>query len=269
MAFAESKRLVVYELASARVVAAVDADYPEAVTFPSPAKVRFHENVEDTDRWGKFIRQFDFETRKVIDTGRLPRGRVVRRSPYRDVMIYIGAFPSGFGLYHGETGQILTDLSDKRLPTHARFFADGRSALTIQDLTDLDLIVHSQEGEELHRIRRAGVYGIRFGGEMTPGRMLVALRDDQTTQSRLPELHDLDRVMYPGWTSYVLDADTGELRWLAAGVIPLGAPTRFLDDRLFLSDGGSVIRWTPETGEQQIVLPPAGQPEGQAPALPF
>ncbi|MCP3958628.1 MAG: hypothetical protein GY719_12315 [bacterium] len=269
VAFAESKRLVVYELASARVVAAVDAQYPEAVTFPSPGKVRFHENVEGSERWSTRIRQVDLATRHVIDTGRLPRGRVLRRSPHRDLMIFAGVFPTSFGLYDGETGEALADLTVRRLPTSARFFVDGRSVLTFQDAATLELVVLSSEGKELHRIKRFGVPGARFGGEMTPGRMFVALRDDIAKQSRLTEQQISTRAEHPGWTTYVLDADAGELRRLVAGVVPLGAPTRLLDDRLFLAEDESVIRWTPETGEQQIILRPGGHGESDEPLLPF
>ena len=255
VALVETERIVIYQLSSARLLAAVDAEYPKTVEFLPGNLVRFHQPDDLDQGWSTRIRQIDLDTRRVVDTGRLPRGHQVRRDPGRDLVLYARTFPSGSGLYHGDSGRALAEVAETRVPSRGRFLADGRIVLTVHDARTLTLLVLSPEGEELHRIERPEVTGVRLGGELSPGRVLVALREIEAAARLTGQRFHPDSLL-PRWNTYVLDVDSGELRGLAAGVVPLGTPAEILAERLFLAGGRSVIRWNPETGEQRLILRP-------------
>ena len=238
-------KIIVYELSSARVLTAVETEMVEDLVFVSSNVVRYHEVVEGQD--GSFrlrIRELDVAERRSVTTGWLPRGIVIRRSRERDAVLYRRAFPSGFGLYDGKTGEPLFVLDEhwRQFPSRARFLADGRIVLSLHEVGRVTLLVLSPEGEERHLIERPGVTGSRLGGELAPGRLLVALREPAGTAATL-------------WNIYQLDAETGELvrRFDGAGL--LGAAPAGTPSRLLWTTGGEIVTWQPETGERRTLLP--------------
>ncbi len=279
LAIAENKRLVVYELGhipgtadldrtsdevSARVVTAVAAKEPHSVTFLPGRRVRFHQRApvvtvespgkEMTGLWTQ-IHQLDLDTRQLTETGRLPpMGHGGTYSPTRDLLLYHRLFPVGAGVYDGETGVPLAEIDKgwQSLASWGRFLADGRLLVGHFEQGGLTLLVLSPEGQELHQVERAGVKERVLGGELSPGRLLIALREEPPPPGQVA-LHQLDVEPLRDWTTYVLDADSGTLSPLAAGVMPLdGAGTSA--DRLFVAGGGRIIRWNPDTGELRTIF---------------
>ncbi len=281
LAVAEEARLIVYHLgrpsgatgsghsssATASVVAAVDARLPEAVTFLPGNQVRFHQQISASTEimvehgaWTQ-IRKLDLGTRRLVETGRLPPGHGGVRSPVRDTLFYRRPPPHGPGLYDGESGVPLIEIESRgdSMFGWGRFLADGRLIAGHWSRHtpgrrggELTLLVLSPEGQQLHRIERAGVRSRRAGGELSPGRLLIGLREEPRPGPAA--LHQLDVLPRPGWTTYVLDADAGELSPLVAGVLPLGRSGTSAE-RLFLAGGDQIIRWNVETGESRTILP--------------
>ncbi len=277
LAVAEEERVVVYRIESdpgsesagassgATVVASVDADLPNAVTFLPGGLVRFHERLaaspsvalESGWMWRTQIQQLDLGTRRLTETGRLPPGLKSVRSPVRDTVFYQRRLPLSFGFYDGEAGQLLTELDPEwdSIAGKGHFLADGRLVFDHWKLGEATFLVFSPDGEELHRIQLSDVQERRFGGELAPGRLLIGLYEESPS-SRAP-LHQLDVEPLDGWTTYVLDADSGELSPLASGVMPVGK-SGISAERLFLADG-EVFRWTVstqrgETGDRRTIL---------------
>ncbi len=274
LAVAEEQRLIVYDFArdagatrdaAPRVVASVDAEEPSRVTFLPGNRVRFHQLLPvdpevDHDSRTR-IRQLDLGTRRLVDTGRLPPtlpvyGGVLE--PARDILFLQRLPPFGPGLYDGESGRLLVEIEKlgDSLSGFGRFLADGRLIVGQwsrdapgQGGGKLTLLVLSPEGQELHRIERAGVRMRRAGSELAPGRLLIALNEAVPAPAAL---HRFDVRPLRGWTTYMLDADSGELKPLAAGVLPLARSGKSAPS-LFLA-AGQILRWNIETGEVRTVL---------------
>jgi hypothetical protein len=229
---------------------AMEAGYAEDVTFVSRDLLRYHEAVELDDTWRTRIRQIDLAERETVTTGELPRGIVIRRGPARDAVLFRRYFPPGFGLYDGRTGEPLFELDERwrQFPARGRFLADGRVVLSLHEAERTTLLVLSPEGEELVRVERPATDS-RLGGELAPGRMMVALRRAEAGADSDPAL----------WTTYELDAGTGELTLLVDGAIPLGGSPASLERRLLWTLDGQVFEWWPATGERRTLLPPAGR----------
>ncbi len=268
LAVAEEERLIVYELkrtaGEAPVVAAVGAKLPDAVTFLPGNQLRFHQHLSSSPEimvepggWTE-IKKLDLESRRLTETGRLPTGHGGARSPLRDVLFYRRQFPYGFGLYDGESGRPLVEFErGDSVFGWGRFLADGRLIVGHWSRHapgrpggELTLLILSPEGQQLHQIERSGVWTTRLGGELSPGRILIGWR--QESPPRQAALQRIDALHLSDWTTYVLDADSGELSPLVAGVMPLGR-SGVSAERLFRTDG-EVIRWNPETGESRTVL---------------
>lgn len=271
LAVAEEDRLVVYGVGptagAAPVVAAVDAKLPDAVVFLPGNQLRFHQHVSSSsDVWieqGGWteIRKLDLESRQVRVTGKLPTGYGGVRSPVRDSLFYRRHFPHGLGLYDGETGQALVELENigGSISGWGRFLADGRLIVGHRSQhgpgragAELSLLILSPDGQELHRIERSGVWTTSLGGELSPGRLLFALSEKSPPNGQVAP-HKLDVEPLPYWTTYVLDADSGELSPLVAGVRPLGRLGTSAE-RLFLAGCGKVVRWNPDTGESRTIF---------------
>ena len=270
LAIAEAKRLVVYEVgrtpeaSEPRVVAAVDAKLPEAVTFLPENRVRFHQRVPsdpeiDGDAWIR-IRELDLATRRLVDTGRLPAGIGGPRSRSQDLLFFQKWPGLGLRVHDGETGEARVE-ADAAVPSMAgwgRFLTDGRLVVGRwrpdapgQPGGDLRLRVLTPEGQELHRFERTGVTSRSAGGELAPGKLLIAWKEKTPPAT---SRHRLDVPPRHGWTTYLLDADAGELIPLASGILPLGK-SRASAERLFLAGDDHVIRWNIETGEVRTILP--------------
>ena len=272
----EARRVSVYDLSSARLLAAVAAVNPTAVFFLSSNRLRFHELIWHRGGPIRKIRQLDLDSRQLIETGRLPKGAWSRQSARGEVVLV--ARNNGFGLYRGETGQPLVEVRGRRPPRAGTFLADGRLVLcfTSQQRStdrpdgrrfeglrlDLEIRILSAAGRQLQQVFRQGVMNVRFGGELSPGRLLIAL------QSQRPEPSPADApgpdvAPMPGWTTHVLDVETGELTRLAVGLIPLSEAA---GTRLFEAGGDQVLLWDPRTGEHRTILPP-GQAAGSLTGL--
>ncbi len=260
LAIAEERRIVVYELSSARALTVVPAHGPRSIGFVSHDLVQYHEQDEQDD-WKLWL--LDLRTRRSVEVGSLPDGMLKRRNRVRDTVLYNRFSPPGFGLYRGDTGEPLFEL-EMPWPHRARFLADDRIVLSVHEMPGVELMVLAPDGREEHRIERPAATGSRFGGEIEPGRVLVALRDGKRAGDRdagedeADEDADLTFFGIGSWTTYVLDAGTGELTPLLDNAVPLGAPARIPDRRL-LQAGGEVIQWHPRTGERRTLLPAAGR----------
>ena len=273
LAMTEARRVVAYELSSGRLLMAVDTELPEAVYFASNRLVRYHHALDLKEGWRTRIWELDLDSRQSSAVGELPRGILLRRNPSRDAILFKRYFPSGFGLYQGQTGEPLFELDERwdQLPSRGRFLADGRIVLSVHEDGVLTLLVLSPDGEEHHRIECPGATDNRFGGELSPGRVLVGLRELGNISERLEApLNEEDEDLFGryigtnqasvseflgGWATYELDAESGELTRLADGAMPLGAPEQMLDQRLLWTADGKVVQWRPETGERRILLP--------------
>ncbi len=247
LAMSGAGKITVYELSSASLLTALKQEQAEDVDFVSNDRVRYHQAVELEDASFKTrIREIDLAERESVTTGWLPRGLVIRRSPERDAVLFRRAFPSGFGLYDGKTGEPLLTLDERwrQFPSRGRFLADGRVVLSLHETDRVTLLVLSPEGEEQHHIERPATNS-RLGGELAPGRLMVALRRTGT---------DPDPA---AWSTYQLDADSGELSPLIDGAMPLGGSRASLERRLFWTLDGQVFTWRPATGERRTLLPVA------------
>ena len=247
LAITEGRRIGIYDLplgdgmqGSARLLMAAQAESVENVYFVSRDLVRLYESVELEEGFRTRVRQIDLIERASASTGMLPRGLAIRRSPERDAVLFKSSFPPGFGLYDGATGEKLFELDERwrQIPARGRFLADGRVVMSLHETGKITLLVTSPEGEEQHRIERVATGG-HLGGELATGRMLVALRERTADSGPLGE-----------WTTYELDAATGELTHRIAGVMPLGSGSRLL-----WTLDGEVTELRPESGERRIVLP--------------
>ncbi len=267
LAKVEKGHLVVYDLSTASVLAAVEANDLRALYFASRDLVRFHQPIVEEVYWRNRIRQLDLRTRRSVETGDLPKGIVIRHSQEGDLVFKLSLFEGHdsegeirFGLYRGDTGEPLFELDGIWLspdPDRVAFLADGRIVLGLPGQHDLTLLVLSPDGEEEHRVERPKATGIRFCGELEPGRVVLTF-----TEYITPEVAAASE---PGLRTYVLDAGTGELTLLLDDAVPLGAPARTLDRRLLQTAGGEVVEWHPRTGERRTLLASSPRGGGGAP----
>lgn len=260
MAAAESGRVVVYEVPSGNLVAAVDAKQPTWISFISADRVRFQELIDDGTTWTARIRHFDLASRQVVDAGFLPGGRTAWHSPYGDRVLYSAPKEGGYGLFDSADGRLLAELGDawKFAPKRAQFLSDGRLVLAVRERYELTLMVFSREGPELFRIERSQVAKVAFGGELSPGRLMVSLRETERDATWSIEQY-AGVVPLTSWTTYVLDLESRELSRLAYGLVPLSRyPVAAGDARVFASRS-SIVRWNPASGEpEKLVAPKLG-----------
>ena len=259
IAAAESRRVVVYEVPSGNLVAAVDADNPGALAFLSSDQIQFQVPVEGGSARSARIRRFDLDSLEVADVGVLPSGHVAWYNPYHGSVLYTGPSNSGFGLFDSSTGQQLAGLEGRWrfAPKQGAFFADGRLALSFRERHGLHLLIFSPEGEEMSRIERPRVAKVVFGGELSPGQMLIALHEvpEESATAEAPRV-ELDVEPLRGWTTYVLDAEAAELSPLVSGVVPL-TTSPVAPERRLIASRTAILQWNPESGDYRTLIEPS------------
>ncbi len=258
IALAGFRRIAVYELPSGNLVAAADARQPFSMSFVSSDRVRFQESIEQSGGARRLrIRHFDLTSRDLADAGLLPTGQAIWHSPHDDRVLYTGpSASSDYGLFDSATGQQLATLEERwrYVPKQGLILADGRLVVTFSDPGRFSLVIFSPQGEEVSRVELERVARAAFGGELSPDRLIVALLD-WPTMDLPPRQHGLGFDPLPGWTTYVLDTETGELAMLAPGIVPLTRHSVAVGPRLFASRS-AILRWDLETLEPQVLISP-------------
>ncbi len=255
IALAEARRVAVYQVPSGNLVGAVEANYPNELSFLSADRLRFHEHTESqgTNTLMSRIRQVDLGTRQVDDRGLVPFGTRILLGPSSERMLYLRASPDGFELFDSDSGDLLAEFQERFIPARGQFLADGGLVLALYERPNLILLTLSSDGRELHRSEHLLAHSVRFGGELSAGQVVIALHEPSSSK---PESQWPGLAPYFGWSTYVLDTETGTMRSLAVGGVPLGSPRGASAPRLFLAGGKAVLRWNPETDEQQVLVPP-------------
>ncbi len=251
------RRLVIYEVASGNLLAALDVIQPPRINFFSRDQLRFFEFADESSYGSLRIQGFDLRDRQLTEIGTIPRGYWVFHSPRDQRVVYTQASPNGYGLYDSERGEPLGELHPgPPLPSDALFLADGRTLLIARDDFNASLSVLSTSGEQEVAAIEApkALVGVRVGGEVSPGRVLIAFNEVIGDTLPTPETPGLlpDRA----WTTYLFDVDTHTLEVMAAGLRPLGVPLEMPADRLFMATGQTIVRRNLESGEQKTLVGP-------------
>ncbi len=254
VAYTQTRRLVVYDVSSGHLLAAIDAEQPHEVSFDTVDRIRFQELVDDPNRPRQRIMQLDIASRQKTELGRLPPGLRTFHSPRDGRILFTQINPPGFGLYDSAIGAQIGEVHARGvLPRQSLFLVDGRVVLMFRDEFAASLTVLSRDGAEEFTITGPTAVSGRFGGELSAGRVLVGFNEPLSGETPVLSLGPGLRI---GWTTYVLDLETQQLDAIGVGVMPLGSPLGMPSHRLFMASGRTIIRWDPEATDYRTLLGP-------------
>jgi len=194
------------------------------------------------------ILELDVPTKRLSRTGELERDSGSLFLSWDGAGERLITLPEGW-LIDGRTGAVLTRLvaSNSDVARGTAFLADGRIVLTESSPEGHRLLVFGPDGTSQRTIPLPPGRWSVLGGEVTPGRVVVAVSDGSV------------------YTSHLVDVDRGTVRKLADGLSPAArlngnlsydAPPALGSDatKLFIGANDSVVRLDPDTGARTTLL---------------
>jgi hypothetical protein len=234
--------LAVAELPSAKLLAAVRIGQPTtfaAGVFATNDLVRVYTRPTGID--GPLdIFELDVPTRALVRTGKALSQRAwYWGSSLHDRYVEMDHDRHLVTLHDGRTGAILATLRDggPLSSSWVTALADGRWALLLADESGSWIEVFSPAGERISRIEVGPKGFLRPGGEVAPGRLVVA----------------------SALNLYVADLDQGTstpsahlrpINFWRTGVIRPGSEAT----KLYLDGSKTLVRFDPATGDRKILL---------------
>jgi hypothetical protein len=253
--------LCVYELGSGRFLGstALSPLTDIRLFFPRSDLLRVYE-IADVHSFNPVrIRIFDFDwtARKVTaggEIGPLAKGwLLLRASPNGDRLLVRNPLERTFFLADGRSGQTLSSLASPGWKTKfATFLSDGRIALAESNESQARFRILAGHGQETPEISLPYAETIFPGAEVSPDKLVVALRA---------------KAGVSDWTSLLVDLKTGGVKTLGVGLFPLASFSYWntLDpfagpspgspaSRLFSTPDQRLVEVDPATGERRVIL---------------
>ena len=227
--------------------------------FPRSNLLRVYEIADVPSSNPIRIRIFDFDwtARKATAGGEMkPLGKgllLMRASPDGDRLLVRDPVERTFFLADARSGQRLAAVSSPGWKTRsATFLSDGRIALAETNGTQARFRIVEGHGQETSGIDLPYAETIFPGGEISPGKLVVALRV---------------KAGVSAWTSVLVDLKTESLKTLGEGLFPLatfsywnttdpfagpspGSPA----SRLFSTPDHRLVEVDPATGVRRVIL---------------
>jgi len=242
-------RLLVADLATGRLLAAVPLDYLRTLrglAFTDPSHLRFYR-----DRWPGIevggpkheILELDLATGRVEQTGSFAApaypGFVLAPDLQR-LMFRRGEDDHGDAVVlDARTGRPLLDLHPGGLYASFCFLAGGGYAELSGEQEDRtrSLAIYGADGRETLRLGFAGAPRVRLGGQPDAGHLVYAERDDGGH-----------------WTSHLLDLATGAARLVGRDLRPLAVDGGKLPPPDLFLRHGALVRVDLATGAARAVV---------------
>lgn len=262
---ANPKQLAVFPvLAGGRGFAFVDEDtirlFPRLYSTP---------NRKDIPPAGLEVAEFSLPSKKSLVTGRFEREALPRLYLTPDARFLVGRRPltdeadgrAGLTLHDGRSGDLVATITDALANPQIRFLSGGRVAVSgIAGASARVLFFESEEDftAPTRTIELGSAGRAQIGGEIPPGRIVVALR----STDRRPQ----EASWISGWRCVSVDLVTGAVSplgeklypvntWAWWGTMELSMPdaTRPVPS-LFLDADGRLVRLDPATGARTVLL---------------
>jgi hypothetical protein len=203
------------------------------------------------DRPGLEILEFDASTAKLQTVGAVPEaeGPAWSTNPAGDRLLVRER--TSLTLRDGRSGVLLATLARRR--TRGGFASGGRIVAGLTAESGVSLEVFGRDGEHERTISIPAKDRIALGGEIAPGRLIVAAGGESA--------ESLSRSIF------VVDLASGDVRKVADRLFPVVYLARWLSERpdyepepgseatkLFYEPGRSLVRFDPLTGERRVIL---------------
>jgi len=253
--------LSVYELGSGRFLASTPLSPLTHIRlfFPRSDLLRVYEIADVPGSNPVRIRIFDFDwaARKATAGGEIgPLGTgwlLLSPSPDGNRLLVRDPVKRSFFLADGRSGQTIAALFAPGWKARfAMFLSDGRISLAETNETQARFRILDGHGQETPGIGLPYAETIFPGGEISPGKLVVALRA---------------KAGVSAWTSLLVDLKTGGVKTLGEGLFPLatfsywnttdpfagpspGSPA----SRLFFTPDHRLVEVDPATGVRKVIL---------------
>jgi hypothetical protein len=237
-------------LASARIPA---GDRSPSGFFVSNRILRLYRLATVDSALRMVIRDFDPETKVVSERGvsAIGPGWDLTANSTGDRLVAVHSDSKQALLLDGSDARLLKELAPASNGgvRWAAFLADDRLILTDRTEKARLLRLFTRDGELIRSVAFPDATSFVLGGEIEPGKLIVALGDGAMTRVE------------------AVDLDSGEHRRIGEGLLPVSPFTRFWNrqnihaalgsnaTRLFFSrPGAALVRLDPSTGQQSVIL---------------
>ncbi len=244
--------LSIHDLAGSRTLASARIDTERSSIrgfFDGNDRFRVYRQPDAGERKTHLeILELDVPTKRLSRTGELERDSGSLFLSWDGAGERLITLPEAW-LIDGRTGAVLARLvaSNSDVARGTAFLADGRIVLTESSPEGHRLLVFGPDGTSQRTIPLPPGRWSVLGGEVTPGRVVVAVSDGSV------------------YTSHLVDVDRGTVRKLADGLSPAArlngnlsydAPPALGSDatKLFIGANDSVVRLDPDTGARTPLL---------------
>ncbi len=202
------------------------------------------------------ILEFDVGTKTLKTTGAMENVDEIAYSAEPSGDRLLVREKSRVTLRDGASGALLASLFQRGPETRslARFLSDGRIALAVAEGPSLRVEVFAPDGKHERTLPVPARDRIALGGEVAPGKLIVAAGGDESERA--------------GWTIFLADLSSGQIRQVAERLFPVVYMANWLTNRpnyltepgseatkLFYGPGRSLVRLDPLTGERRVILP--------------